>query len=288
MITRFAPSPTGYLHLGHAFAAVVAWRLAKTAGAESHFLIRMEDIDHTRVRPEYYQAILDDLAWLGLDWHPQVWRQLDRLPEYTSALECLQQAGLVYPCFCTRKHLAIDAELNAPQEQPGATEQMEDAVPRYSGRCRTLSPEESQARITAGHSFAWRLNAERAWHACGAIAWQDRLSGPHITQRSDVDDVILARKDIGTSYHLAVVVDDAAQGVSLVTRGADLFSATPVQLLLQKLLGLPQPEYLHHRLIRDENGRRLAKRDSARSLKSLRAAGFGPEWVFQCLGTELS
>jgi glutamyl-Q tRNA(Asp) synthetase len=253
---------------------MVAHRLAGKVGGQ--FLVRMEDIDHTRVRPQYYDAALEDLSWLGLVWSKPVWRQLDRLPHYATALQKLDTLGVVYPCFCTRKDLA---ELSAPQEGDSSGN-------FYSGKCRSLSPEERAGRIAKGATPGIRLNASAAWSLArqnGSLKWTDRRFGAQEVERNDLDDVILGRKDIGTSYHLAVVVDDEAQGVTLVTRGEDLKEATPVHRLLQRLLSYREPEYLHHSLVRDEQGKRLAKRDADRSLRSYRAEGVSPDEITQRL-----
>lgn len=270
-ITRFAPSPSGLLHLGHAYAALFA---ARAAGPDGRFLLRIEDIDADRARPEYEAAILDDLAWLGLAWEQPPRRQSDHLADYAAALASLEARGLVYPCFCTRKEIA--AEIARAGAAPhGPAEQV------YPGICRRLSTAERAQRRAAGERAALRLDMARALAEAedrhgGPVTWHDRGAG---TQRCDPlpqGDVVLARKDLGTSYHLAVVVDDAAQGVTLVTRGADLFEATHVHRLLQALLGLPEPQYHHHRLITDAQGQRLAKRSDALSLRALRERGLSP------------
>jgi glutamyl-Q tRNA(Asp) synthetase len=268
-ITRFAPSPTGWLHLGHAYAAL----FAHAAAAGGRFLIRLEDIDGTRAKPEYEEAIFEDLAWLGLSWETPVRRQSDHFDDYRSALTKLEALDVLYPCFCTRREIQeeIARAGNAPQGPDG---------PLYPGTCRNRSANERAERIAAGEAYALRLDvAKAAKLAAKELVWQDRGRGD-FTARPDVfGDVVLARKDTPTSYHLAVVVDDALQGISLVTRGEDLLEATHLHRLLQELLGLPVPEWHHHRLITDETGKRLAKRDDARSLRSLRAAGWTPERV---------
>ncbi|MDB6069222.1 MAG: gluQ [Verrucomicrobiales bacterium] len=271
MFTRFAPSPTGYLHLGHALAARVAWDCARAEGGT--FLVRMEDIDFTRCRPEFEAAIFEDLAWLGLKWPEPVWRQTDRFPVYESALRRLESLGVLYPCFCTRQEIA--AAVSAPQGE---------AAPLYPGTCRHRTATEREARMGGGELFSWRLDAARALAVTGPLTWLDRKAGIQKVDLSTQGDVVLARKDVSTSYHLSVTVDDAAQEISLVTRGEDLFEATSVHRLLQCLLGLPVPEWQHHRLVRDESGKRLAKRDHARALRSLRAAGSTPEEVWGLVG----
>jgi len=235
-VTRFAPSPTGRLHLGHAYAALFAADRAARAGGR--FLLRIEDIDRTRCRPEFEAGILEDLAWLGLAWEEPVRRQSDRMEHYADALAALEARGLLYPCFCTRRE--IEAAATAPHGPEGAP---------YSGVCRALAPAVCEQRIARGDPYALRL-----------------VEG----------DTVVARKDIRASYHLASVVDDALQGVTLVTRGEDLAFALPIHNRLQRLLGLPRPDYEHHRLLRDANGRRLAKRDRALTLQSLRRDGVTP------------
>ena len=258
--TRFAPSPTGRLHLGHAYSALVA----------SHFgggyLMRIDDIDHTRCRPEYVEQIYHDLEFLGLPWQAGPRFQSDRLESYRSALELLKQRDLVYPCFLTRTELA--EVLSAPQEAPIATD-------------RVLSDVETRRRAGAGKTPAWRLRAERALQEAGDLTWHDRRRGTNrpvdMTQHGDV---VIARRDIGTSYHLSVVVDDALDEVSLVTRGADLEASTHVHRLLQALLELPTPAYFHHDLVRDGAGTRLAKRNDAAGISQLRMDGLDPTDIF--------
>jgi len=265
-VTRFAPSPTGLLHLGHAFAALYAWRRARAAGGR--FFLRIEDIDEGRCREEFVAAILEDLAWLGLDWDGAVRRQSRHLDDYRAALGRLEAAGLVYPCFCTRADVA--RALDAPQGPEG---------PLYPGTCRKLSDAERAQKIAAGRSFALRLDVVKALAQTGPLTWRDEAAGTVAADPSVLGDVVLARKDAPTSYHLAVTVDDALQGVSLVTRGADLFASTHVHRLLQALLDLPAPLYHHHRLLTDASGRRLAKRDRALTLAALRQAGHSPAEV---------
>lgn len=290
MITRFAPSPTGLLHLGHAFSALTAWDRALAAGGR--FLLRIEDIDGPRCRPEFERAIYEDLAWLGIAWEEPVMRQSDRLPAYAAALDGLWARGLLYPCTCTRRDIAAAA--SAPQE--GAPLGPDGIV--YPGICRE-EPHDPSAPRPGG--VALRLDMAAALDALGlsrlsgpAITFQETGAGPSgetgpvATQRAtyltDIGDVVLARKDIATSYHLAVVLDDAAQGVTEVVRGEDLFTATPIHVVLQRLLGLPTPRYHHHRLIRDESGKRLAKRDDARAIRQFRAEGRSPEDIRAMVG----
>lgn len=258
--TRFAPSPTGRLHLGHAMAAWVAWSLARrTSGT---FLLRHEDIDLTRVREEYYGGIEDDLRWLGLDWDEAPLRQTERIPTYEAALNTLKNLGVVYPCFCTRKEIN---EIGAPQGPEG---------PLYPGTCREISVEKRNEKLEAGASHAWRLDSAKAACLCGRLlTFNDLLHGVTVVDYNLLGDVVLARKDIGIAYHLSVVVDDAFQNITHVTRGEDLLPSTHVHRLLQTLLGLPEPVYLHHPLVVDETGKRLAKRHDALSIASMRESG---------------
>jgi glutamyl-Q tRNA(Asp) synthetase len=259
--TRFAPSPTGPLHLGHAFSALTAWDLARASNGE--FLLRIEDLDTTRCRPEWEAAIHDDLHWLGLSWPEPVMRQSTRTAAYTAALDRLRAQGLLYPCTCTRRNIA--EALGAPQENV--------AAPVYPGTCR--------GRRDAPEDAAWRLDLAAALARTGSLVFEEtgpERSGRHAAAplAATLGDVVLARRDIGAAYHLAVVVDDAAQGIDLVVRGEDLFEATGLHRVLQALLGLPAPRWHHHRLIRDETGRRLAKRDDARAIARYRADGATP------------
>jgi glutamyl-Q tRNA(Asp) synthetase len=264
LITRFAPSPTGPLHLGHAFSALTAWDLAQSA--DGQFLLRIEDIDTARCRPAHEAALLDDLHWLGLDWPRPVMRQSDRAPAYRAVLARLAELGVTYHCTCTRAD--IRAALSAPQEGVA----MRPDGPIYPGTCRHAGHTDPGATI--------RLDMARAAALTGPVTVTEAgpiKPGRHVWEPArlvaEVGDIVLARRDIGTSYHLAVTVDDAAQGVTLVVRGFDLFAATAIHALLQRLLDLPSPEYHHHRLIRDDTGKRLAKRDDARALSLYRAEG---------------
>ena len=276
--TRFAPSPTGPLHLGHAFAALTAANLADPG----QFLLRIEDIDQSRCRPDYERLIFQDLHWLGLDWPQPVMRQSRRLPAYQAALDRLADLGLTYPCRCRRAD--IRAALSAPQE--GAVPIGPDG-PVYPGTCR-------HRRIRdAGPEDAIRLDAARALDRLGieALAFSDDNIAPGLPHRlsatdfiSGVGDIVLARRGMGTSYHLSVVVDDAAQGITLVTRGKDLLDSTWIHILLQRLLDLPTPRYHHHRLIRDDSGRRLAKRDDARAIRRYRDEGATPAEIRRMVG----
>ena len=270
IVTRFAPSPTGYLHLGHAYSALFAWRAARAASGR--FLLRIEDIDRTRCRPEFTTAIIEDLAWLGLDWDGAVRMQSEHFDDYRAALEKLSSRGLIYPCFCTR------ADIAAEIARAGGAPQGEEA-PLYPGTCRKLSREERARRIAAGESYALRLDMANAVALTGPLSWEDDKGGRVEAQPLSLGDVVLARKDVPTSYHLAVTVDDALQGVTLVTRGVDLRAATHIHRLLQALLDLPIPRYRFHKLLTDGSGKRFAKRDKALTLRTLREAGRTPAEV---------
>lgn len=265
-ITRFAPSPTGELHLGHAYAAKVAHDLAREHNG--HFLLRHEDIDSSRVREIYYSQIEEDLRWLGLNWDGDALRQSHRQDAYRDALEILKQRGLVYPCFCTRKD--IQQSLSAPH---GLTEHI------YPGICRDIPASESAQRIADGDAHAWRFNSNQAALIHGELSFHDLRFGKTQVNPDANGDAVLARKDIGIAYHLAVVVDDAFQNITHVTRGDDLLESTHIHRQLQAVLGFPEPTYLHHRCICDENGKRLAKRDDARSICTLREQGHTPEGI---------
>jgi glutamyl-Q tRNA(Asp) synthetase len=275
-VTRFAPTPSGYLHLGHAYSALVAWEAARSVGGR--FLLRMEDIDRQRCRPEFEQGILDDLRWLGLYWDGPVVRQSDRMDLYDQALTQLDRLGVLYPCFCTRRRIRV--EIAQAGQAPHAP--VGEAV--YPGICRSLDVGERRRRIEAGEPFALRLDVIRALELTGPLTWHDVRAGAVRARPERLGDVVLARKDTPTSYHLAVTVDDARQGVNLVTRGEDLFEATHVHCLLQALLGLRPPRYYHHNLVADANGLRLAKRNQAMTLRLLRHSGRSPDEVWRLLG----
>lgn len=264
IVTRFAPSPTGLLHLGSAYSALFAERAARAAGGR--FLLRIEDIDRTRCRPEFAAAIDEDLAWLGLRWERPVRVQSEHFADYRAALARLEDMALVYPCFCTRSE--IMAEIAAAGGAPHGAE-----GPLYPGTCRRLSPEERAARLARGDDHAVRLDSAEAIARVGSLHWHDRARGAQAARPELLGDAVLARKDAPTSYHLAVTVDDDLQGVTLVTRGEDLFAATHLHRLLQALLGLAVPEYHHHALLTGADGRRFAKRDRALTLRALREAG---------------
>ncbi len=270
IVTRFAPSPTGHLHLGHAHSALFGWRAARDGGGR--FLLRIEDIDPQRCRPDFERDLIEDLAWLGLDWERPVRRQSEHLDDYRAALERLRGLGVVYPCFCTRKDIAaeIAAAGHAPHGPDG---------PLYPGTCRHRSAAERAERMAAGQAYAWRLDVAAAAALAGPLRWHDRAQGWQEAAPGILGDVVLARKDTPTSYHLSVTVDDHLQGVTLVTRGEDLFVATHLHRLLQALLGMEPPDHHHHGLLRNERGERLAKRDGATALRALRAAGHSPAAV---------
>jgi glutamyl-Q tRNA(Asp) synthetase len=268
MITRFAPSPTGLMHLGHVLAARFAFDAARAEGG--CYLVRIEDIDQTRCRPEHIDQILDDLAWLGLSSDGPVIRQSERFPLYAAALDRLKAEGLLYPCFCTRKEIQteIARSPSAPQGPDG---------PLYPGTCRPLSPAVRAEKQASGVPFAWRLDMTSAIKRTnGGRRFLDRDRGWIAAHPAQFGDVVLGRKECPASYHLAVTVDDAAQGVTLVTRGEDLAAAAHLHRLLQSLLDLPTPDYRFHSLLTDAQGRRLAKRDGAQTISDLRAEGLSP------------
>ncbi len=267
--TRFAPSPTGLLHRGHARAALAAWTRARADGGR--FLLRFEDIDAGRCRPEFYAACVEDLAWLGLGWDREARRQSDHLAEYQAALERLAAEGLTYPCFCTRSDIAAAA--SAPHAAP-------DGSVRYPGTCRVLSPRDRALRIAAGRSFAVRLDMASAMaQVRQPITFREEGEGQVVCDPRPFGDVVLARRDAPCGYHLCVTHDDAMQGVTVVHRGLDLRPVTAVHRLLQEVMGWPAPAYAHHALVLDAQGRRLAKRDAAATLRQLRAAGVSPAEV---------
>lgn len=277
-VTRFAPSPTGYLHLGHAFSALTVWDAARAAGGR--FLLRIEDIDTTRARPEFEQAIHDDLAWLGLDWEQPVRRQSEHFADYQATLDRLIGLGVMYRCFKTRREVL--EEIGRAPHRGG--EGPDGAV--YLGPETPMSADEEAGRLAAGEPFAWRISLQRCRERLGAD-W-DRLhfveegvgpdgeTGAVPARPGLLGDAVLARKDVGTSYHVACVHDDALQGITHVIRGQDLFASTHIHALLQALLGLPAPRYRHHGLIRDPGGEKLAKRAGAPALMALREAGESP------------
>jgi glutamyl-Q tRNA(Asp) synthetase len=273
-VFRFAPSPNGYLHLGHALSALTDFEMARANSGR--FLLRIEDIDATRCRPEYEQAIYEDLGWLGLAWEEPVRRQSEHLAAYAEALRKLEARGLVYPSFESRGEIA---RLVAEREAKAHWPRDPDGAPLYPGNAKHLPAEERQVRIAAGDPYALRLDMNAAVAQAGPLTWVEIGTDPkeeHETLMAEPEhwgDVVLARKDTPTSYHLSVVVDDALQGITHVVRGQDLLQATSVHRLLQELLGLPAPMYHHHRLILDGDGRKLSKSNDATALRELRAQG---------------
>jgi glutamyl-Q tRNA(Asp) synthetase len=272
-VARFAPSPTGPLHIGHAYAAFMA---AEAAGADGRLLVRIEDIDASRCRPAFEEAIFEDLHWLGLRWEKPVRRQSEHLAEYRAALDRLEAEGLIYPCFCTRAE--IQREIAAAGAAPHLQAHGPDG-PVYPGTCRHLSAAERRAR--RDQPYALRLRMDAASARAGRLSWTDEHRGEMVAAPEIFGDVVLGRKDTPASYHLACSFDDATQGVTLVTRGEDLFEATHVHRLLQALLELPTPRYRHHRLLTDDSGRKFSKRDQAPTLRALRDAGHSPAEVWE-------
>ena len=269
-ITRFAPSPTGCLHLGHAASALFA---QKQSGPHGRFLLRIEDIDQTRCRPEFLDAIYEDLAWLGLEWEEPVRVQSEHFADYQAVLDRLNDMGLLYPCFCTRKDIQSEIERigHAPHGPDGAL---------YPGTCRHCSAQERADRIVAGESYALRLDMDDAIRRVGRqLVWFDRSAGRQIATPQIFGDVVLARKDTPTSYHVSVTHDDHLQGISLITRGQDLFFASHLHRLMQELLGYDVPEYHHHGLLTGPDGKRFAKRDKSKTLRSMREEGMTPDAV---------
>ena len=266
IVTRFAPSPTGYLHLGSAYAALVAWRRAREAGGR--FLLRLEDIDISRCRPVFAAAVMENLEWLGLDWDGPVRVQTAYLPEYDAVLAALSARGLLYRCYCTRADIARAA--TAPHGPDG---------PIYPGTCR-----DQPADARPGRPYALRLNMARAMAQTGPLTWQEEGQGALAFDPAAFGDIVLARRETPASYHLCVTHDDAVQGVTLVTRGEDLRPATSVHRLLQALMGWPEPCYHHHRLLLDASGRRLAKRDQSSTIRDLRQNGWTAAAVRRRLG----
>lgn len=283
-VFRFAPSPNGYLHLGHALSALTDHEMARAAGG--HFLLRMEDIDTTRCRPEYEAAIYEDLAWLGVSWEEPVRRQSEHLDDYRAAIAKLSAMELIYPSFESRTEIAT---LVAEREEQGAWPTDPDGAPLYPGTSKHLSSAE-RARRMAGERYSLRLDMDAAAARAGALTWQDTGRGPQgetgliAADPKAWGDVVLARRDTPTSYHLSVVVDDAAQGVTHVVRGQDLFLATGVHRLLQALLGLPAPAYHHHRLLLDAEGHKLSKSTQSTGLRELRARGQTPRDIRRMAG----
>ena len=284
-VFRFAPSPNGFLHLGHAYSALLNFDRARETGGQ--LLVRIEDIDATRCRPEFETAIYQDLAWLGIAWESPVRRQSEHLDDYRAALDKLSALGLVYPAFESRGEIA---RLVAAREADGPWPRDPDGAPLYPGDAKSLPADERARLIETGAPYALRLDMTAACRRVAGLTWRELGEGPggehgHVQARPEAwGDVILARKETPTSYHLSVVLDDALQGVSEVVRGQDLYHATSVHRLLQALLGLPEPAYRHHRLIRDEAGRKLSKSTRSTGLRDLRAAGATPAAIRPLLG----
>ncbi|MBF0194107.1 MAG: tRNA glutamyl-Q(34) synthetase GluQRS [Magnetococcales bacterium] len=274
IVTRFAPSPTGLLHLGHAYSALLVYGSIKKGG---DFLLRIEDIDPGRCRIEYEKAIEEDLNWLGIKWQKPVRRQSEHMHDYASALNRLDNEGLLYPCFCTRKEI-IQARSSLAMDVLGPD------GPIYPGSCRGLNPELIQKFKNEKKPFAWRLDMQKAVARVGELTFRDLDKGLIVATPEIFGDVVLARKETPTSYHLAVCVDDHIQGINMVIRGQDLFPATHIHRLLQALLGLDTPSYRHHRLLLDESGKKFAKRERSPSLQELRLAGATPKEIFKRVG----
>ncbi len=273
IVTRFAPSPTGYLHLGHAFSALFAKEQARQAGGR--FLLRIEDIDRARCRPEYDAAILEDLAWLGIAWDGPVRRQSAHMDDYLAALTALDRLGVTYPCFCSRKDIAA---AEAAPHGPGTV---------YPGTCRHRLPADRADRIAAGQPYAVRLDVAAGLTLTGPLSWHDRRAGTVAATPALEGDPVIARRDTPTSYHLSVTVDDHLQGITLITRGEDLFAATHVHRLLQGLLGYKTPDYCHHSLLKNAEGLRLSKRDGAVAIRALRERGQTPEQIREIIACQL-
>jgi len=277
IVTRFAPSPTGFLHLGHAYSAIIAWETAQKANGR--FLLRLEDIDPERCRQDFAAAIEEDLAWLGLVWEKPVRRQSAHMADYRAALRRLDAKGVLYPCFCSRKDIEMAA--HAPHD-------LNEGTPAnlYPGTCRSLDRARSQEQIAAGRPYVLRLDTAKAQRLCGPLSFHDAAAGTIAIHPGRLGDVVLARRDIPASYHLCVTLDDHLQGVTLVTRGDDLLPATHIHRLLQALLDLSTPDYRHHPLLKGAEGRRLSKRDGAWSLRALRADGKTPRDIRAMAGLQ--
>lgn len=260
-VTRFAPSPTGRLHIGHAYSALFAYKMALKNGGK--FILRIEDIDTTRCRPEFETGIFEDLAWLGIKWETPVRRQSEHMNDYREALDTLSARGLLYPCFCTRKEIQAEIERSgaAPHGPEGRI---------YPGTCRNLDKSVQTDKIKSGAPYALRLDVAKAMTLCGPLQWTDRAKGNQPATPEIIGDVVLARKDTPASYHLCVTLDDHLQGITLVTRGEDLFYASHLHRLLQELLGLNVPEWHHHKLLLDNEGKRFAKRNNSVTLQHMR------------------
>ena len=279
IVSRFAPSPTGRLHLGHAYSALFAAQAAKQA--QGRFIVRMEDIDPGRCRTEYDEQILEDLTWLGLSWDGPVRRQSQHMSDYKAALQKLSDMDVLYPCFCTRSDIRREIEAcgYAPHNSPSGPD-----GPLYPGSCRALSKAQRDDRKAEGAPFALRLDMQKAINITGSLQWKDKDTGTINAQPEIFGDVVLARKETPTSYHLDVTLDDHIQEITLVTRGQDLFHASHVHTLLQSLLELNKPHYHHHVLLQDETGQRYAKRDNAATLAEMRSSGTSPDEIIKYLG----
>jgi len=275
--TRFAPSPTGHMHLGHVFSALFSYEVAKKLGGK--FILRIEDIDSQRSSKVFEESIYEDLEWLQIKYSTDIRYQADHMDDYKGAIKELQKLGMVYPCFCSRSD--IKAEImragNAPHEEEASI---------YPGTCRRLSKEERIEKIATGTSFAWRLNIRAAAKKLGNLVWRDLRLGKHTVPVGTMGDVVLARKDVPTSYHLSATLDDHIQRIGLVTRGEDLVSATHVHKIIQSLLELKSPIYLHHPLILDSKGVRLSKRTRAQTVKSLKTSGLKRDDVIDLFGKD--
>ncbi|UTW55134.1 tRNA glutamyl-Q(34) synthetase GluQRS [Kordiimonas sp. SCSIO 12610] len=273
VVTRFAPSPTGLLHKGHAYSALKAYEYAKNRGGR--FILRIEDIDTTRCKPDFIKAIYKDLSWLGIHWENPVRIQSQHLEDYQDILEQLRKRGLIYPCFCTRRD--IQNEIMRSGHAPHGPE-----GPVYPGICKNIPETESAERVKNGEPHAWRLDLDKALTMIEKpIIWEDELHGLQVAKPELLGDIVLSRKDTPTSYHLSVTVDDALQGITHVVRGEDLFHATHIHVVLQKLLNLPQPIYRHHPLLLDSDGKRFAKRDKAETLTSIRENGVSAKEIIE-------
>jgi glutamyl-Q tRNA(Asp) synthetase len=271
IITRFAPSPTGLLHLGHAYSALMVYESIQDGGV---FLLRIEDIDHGRCRPEYEAAILEDLHWLGIRWQKPLRRQSEQMADYRQALAQLTGQGILYPCFCSRTEMATErSRLGVSKSGPDG--------PLYSGYCRNLDSARKGELLARKKPFALRLDMGQAIARVGQLTWTDRHQGLIVASPEIFGDVVLARKDVPTSYHLSATLDDHLQGVNLVIRGQDLFFATHIHRLLQALLGLSTPTYQHHRLLLDDDGQKFAKRNRSLTLQELRSNGVTAEQIRQ-------
>lgn len=268
IVTRFAPSPTGHLHLGHAYSALFAYEASKVEGGR--FMLRIEDIDPVRCKPEFTATIAADLNWLGLTWEQPVRQQSKHMHQYAAQLFKLRDLGVLYPCFCTR------ADVLAEVAAAGHARHMGPDGPLYPGTCRHLSDKEAAVKLIEHKTANWRLNVDVALKLTGPLVWHDRAKGVIEARPEAFGDVVIARKDVPTSYHLSVTVDDHLQGITLVTRGEDLFRSTDIHRLLQALLEYETPDYHHHTLIVDADGKRFAKRDKSMTLRAMRESGLTP------------